>query len=142
MQRVVRPGGRIGAYVWDYPSGGVEFMNAFWKAAISLDSRAADLKEDKRFPNCTQYGLTRLMTDAGLSQVESVAIEVPTVFRDFDDYWRPFTLGAGPAPGYCVSLAPEAREQLKTTLSERLPRQQDGSIHLKTRAWALKAMVK
>jgi hypothetical protein len=71
--------------------------------------------------------------------VDCVPIEVPTVFRDFDDYWQPFTLGAGPAPGYCVSLAPEARERLKSALSSSLPRQPDGTIALKARAWAIKA---
>ena len=53
--------------------------------------------------------------------------------------WHPFTLGAGPAPGYCVSLEPEARQRLKERLEHSLPRQADGSIPLKARAWALKA---
>jgi hypothetical protein len=66
---------------------------------------------------------------------------VPTVFKDFDDYWRPFTLGAGPAPGYCISLDPEARERLKTKLHESLPRRDDGAIPLKARAWAIRALV-
>ena len=63
------------------------------------------------------------------------------MFRDFDDYWLPFTLGAGPAPGYCVSLEPEARQRLKERLQHSLPRQADGSIPLKARAWAVKALV-
>jgi hypothetical protein len=63
------------------------------------------------------------------------------VFKDFDDYWRPFTLGAGPAPGYCASLSPDARERLRQRLSDSLPRQGDGSINLGTRAWAVKAHV-
>jgi hypothetical protein len=71
--------------------------------------------------------------------VTSRAIEKPAVFRDFDDYWRPFTLGAGPAPGYCVSLSAEARERLRMTLSDTLPRQADGSIALRLRAWAVQA---
>jgi len=63
------------------------------------------------------------------------------VFKDFDDYWTPFTLGAGPAPGYCMSLDPEARERLRSRLEQSLPRREDGSIALKTRAWAVKATV-
>jgi hypothetical protein len=59
------------------------------------------------------------------------------VFADFDDYWRPFTLGAGPAPGYCANLPPEKRERLREALRERLPAQEDGSIALKVRAWAV-----
>lgn len=140
MQRVARPGGTIAFYVWDYPGGGMEFMRAFWTAAVALDPAAGDLTEDRRFSFCTSDGLTALARAAGLTTVDCASIEVPTVFRDFDDYWRPFTLGAGPAPGYCVSLSPDARQCLMEKLSDSLPRRGDGSISLNARAWALKAV--
>ena len=64
------------------------------------------------------------------------------MFKDFDDYWTPFTLGAGPAPGYCMSLPPERRERLREKLSETLPQGADGSIPLSARAWAVKSRVR
>lgn len=139
MKRVLRGGGTLGFYVWDYPAGGVEFMRAFWTAATALDPKAAELNENRRFPFCTADGLTGLVKDAGFTAIGIEAIEVPTVFRDFDDYWRPFTLGAGPAPGYCAALSPAAREALKQKLQADLPRAADGSIAMKARAWALSA---
>lgn len=139
MKRVARPGGTIAFYVWDYPGGGVEFMRAFWQAATMLDPAAGDLTEDKRFPFCTLDGLLDLMKTAGFADARGEAIEAPTVFRDFDDYWRPFTLGAGPAPGYCASLAPDKREALRRKLDDSLPRAGDGTLPLKTRAWAVRA---
>lgn len=141
MTRVARPGASIGFYVWDYPGGGMELMRAFWDAAAALDPAAADLKEDRRFPFCTRDGLIDLVRQSGLNDVACTAIEVPTVFRDFDDFWRPFTLGAGPAPGYCASLTPSARERLHRKLEMGLPRSADGTIPLKARAWAVKATV-
>jgi SAM-dependent methyltransferase len=140
MKRVAREGGKVGFYVWDYPGGGVQFMRAFWNAATSLDRNALDLTEDRRFPFCTPDKLMDLAKGAGLTHVECTPLEAPTVFKDFEDYWRPFTLGAGPAPGYCVSLDPDARQRLKEKLQSDLPIAGDGSIHLKTRAWAITGM--
>ena len=139
-KRAVRSGGTVAFYVWDYPDGGVEFIHAFWQAAMALDPDAAFLSEDRRFPFCTPEGLAKLAGRASLVP-EIAPIKIPTIFKDFEDFWRPFTLGAGPAPGYCASLAQEARQRLKDSLSESLPRECDGSISLKARAWAMRAVI-
>ena len=110
-------------------------------AATALDPHAADLVELGRFSCCTQEGLAELANEADLTRADLTALESPSVFRDFEDYWRPFTLGAGPAPGYCASLSPEAREKFRQRLSDTLPRQVDGSIALSTRAWGVKAWI-
>lgn len=138
MQRVARQKASVAFYVWDYPGGGVEFMRAFWTAATALDASARDLTEDRRFPFCTLDGLTDLAHQAGLSHVEATKIEVPTRFQSFDDLWHPFTLGAGPAPGYCANLKTAEREKLREKLEESLPTAEDGSIPLKARAWAIR----
>ncbi|WP_291297593.1 class I SAM-dependent methyltransferase [Elioraea sp.] len=141
MRRVARPGARIGFYVWDYPGRGVAFMREFWDAATALDPAARDLTEDRRFPFCTQPDLVALAHRAGLVSVAAIPIEVATGFADFDDFWTPFTLGAGPAPGYCMSLEADARARLRERLRHTLPRSADGAIALTARAWAVKAVV-
>ena len=141
MRRVCRPGGKISFYVWDYPGGGVGFMRAFWQAATSLDSDAADLTEDRRFAFCEPAALTERARAAGLAGVFCAAIEPASVFSDFEDFWRPFTLGAGPAPGYCTSLAPEARDRLRETLRASLACRADGAIVLPLRAWHVEGRV-
>jgi len=137
MRRVVRPGGTVGFYVWDYPGGGMGLLEAFWNTAVALDPAALPLTERRRFPFCEAEALTALAAEAGLGAVRCTAVEVPTVFRDFDDFWQPFTLGAGPAPGYCASLAPKARDRLREALRARLPVREDGGIALEARAWAV-----
>ncbi|HEY6631175.1 MAG TPA: methyltransferase domain-containing protein [Rhizobiaceae bacterium] len=141
MKRVTRPGGAVAFYVWDYPGGGLEFLRAFWTEAAALDPKAADLAEDKRFPFCAPDGLAALAREVGLVDVACSALDTPTIFPDFDDYWRPFTQGAGPAPGYVASLPEEARKRLRERLEARLPREVDGSIGMKARAWAVMAKV-
>jgi SAM-dependent methyltransferase len=137
MARVARSSGDVALYVWDY-AGKMELMRQFWDAAVALNPGAHELDEGQRFPICGPEPLRRLFEEAGLAQVETHAIDVPTVFRDFDDYWTPFLGGQAPAPGYCMSLGDEARVALRERLRASLPMQPDGSIHLIARAWAIR----
>ena len=139
MTRVARPGGEVALYVWDYAAK-MELMRHFWDAAVALDLSASGLDEGRRFPICRPEPLHQLFTEAGLTHIETRAIDVPTVFRDFDDYWIPFLSGQAPAPGYCMSLSAEARAALRERLRASLPTQPDGSIHLVARAWALRGI--
>jgi hypothetical protein len=65
-------------------------MRHFWDAAGALDPRARELDEGGRFTLCKPEPLTHLFQTARLKKAEVRAIDVPTVFRDFDDYWSPF----------------------------------------------------
>lgn len=135
MMRVVRPGGCLCFYVWDYPGGGMGFIDAFWKAAGALDAEAASLDEAARFPHCTPDGLTRLCAAVGLRcEVAPVAREAR--FSDFEAFWDPFTRGAGPAPGYVAKLDPARRAALKERLRADLG---EKNIVLPARAWAVRA---
>lgn len=131
------PGGVVGAYVWDY-AGRMELMRCFWDAAVALDPDAGPLDEGVRFPICQPERLEELLRDAGLTDVSSRAVDVPTVFHDFDDYWTPFLGGQAPAPGYCMSLDEDRRAKLREHIRERLPIAPDGSISLIARAWAVR----
>jgi SAM-dependent methyltransferase len=141
LARVTRPGGVAAAYVWDY-AGGMAMMRHFWDAAAELDPAAAELDEGRRFPLCRPESLRQLWADAGLDAVMVRAIDVPTVFADFDDYWTPFLGGQGPAPGYAMSLTEEQRQALRELLRDRLPAGPGGSIPLTARAWAVRGAVR
>ena len=137
MARVVRPGGVVAAYVWDY-AGGMQLMRCFWDAATALDPDAYELDEGHRFPICQPKPLTHLFIQAGLRNVEVRPVDVPTVFHDFDDYWSPFLSGQAPAPGYAMSLDERRRGALRERIRSRMPIGEDGAIHLMARAWAVR----
>ena len=135
MARVVRPRGVVAVYVWDYAEG-MELIRRFFDAAVEVDPAAAELDEGRRFPLCRPEPLRDLFVTTGLGDVDVLPIDVPTVFRDFDDLWQPFLGGQGPAPAYASSLDEERREALREGLRSRLPIAPDGSIALRARAWA------
>ena len=136
MARVTRQGGQVAAYVWDY-AGGMELIRRFWDAAAARDPAAVELDEGRRFGLWQPEPLARLFQDAGLVDVRARPIDVPTRFRDFDDYWTPFLGGQGPAPSYAMALPEPSRVALREDLRARLPIAPDGSIPLTARAWAV-----
>jgi SAM-dependent methyltransferase len=139
MVRAARKGGTVAAYVWDY-TGQMQLMRYFWDAAVALDPAALELDEGRRFPLCKPELLTALFRTASLSDVVARAIDIPTDFRDFDDYWSPFLGGQAPAPGYAMSLDDERLARLREQIRANLPIASDGSIHLIARAWAVRGL--
>ena len=135
--RLAAPGGVVAAYVWDYAAG-MQMLRTFWDTATSLNPAVAALNEGHRFSFTTEEGLVELWISAGLSDVATTAITVPTVFEDFDDFWLPFLGGQGPAPGYVASLRDADREELRAALETALPIDAEGRIPLSARAWAVR----
>jgi SAM-dependent methyltransferase len=140
MVRVTRPQGKVAVYVWDY-RGGMEMMRHFWDAAITVSSKDAALDEAERFPLCQPEPLKALFQDAGLHSLEVRAIDIPTVFRDFDDFWLPFLGGQGAAPTYLAALDSTTQAQIRDLLKARLATNDDSPIALTARAWAIQGIV-
>ncbi len=137
MRRIVSPGGAVAVYVWDY-SGEMQLIRYFWDAVSELFPDAAEKDEGKQFPICKPEPLAELFRTAGLHAVEACALDTPTVFADFDDYWSPFLAGQGPAGAQCVSLREDDRERLRKHLENALVIRSDGTIPLIARAWAVR----
>jgi len=140
MARVVKPGGAVALYVWDY-AGHMQVMRSFFDAASELDPGAREFDDGVKAPVCRPGPLSALFRSAGLLDVEVQAIDIPTAFDSFDDYWTPFLGGTGSAPKYCMMLGEAARERLRETIRGRLPTGPDGEILLAARAWAVKGRV-
>ncbi len=140
MRRVARPGGKIGLYVWDYADG-MQMMRHFWDVAVEQAPAGAGLDQAERFPLCQPGPLRALFERAGLVSISVRGIEIPTVFRDFDDYWCPFLGRQGAAPTYLASLPDATQAAIRDALQDRLAADPDGSIRMMARAWAVQGTV-
>jgi len=140
MVRVVRPGGSVALYVWDY-AGHMQVMRTFFDVATALDPKAAEYDDGVKAPVCRPKPLAELLSSAGLHEVTVRAIDFVAAFDSFDDYWTPFLGGTGSAPKYCASLDEAGRERLRQEVKRRLRAGPDGEILLAVRAWAAKGLV-
>ena len=113
----------------------------FWDAALEVYPEGRALDEAARFPLCQPEPLKALFQAAGLTSVRVYSIDMPTVFRDFDDYWLPFLGKQGAAPTYLASIKGQVRNGIRDELKVRLPASADGSIALTARAWAVQGSV-
>lgn len=117
FRRVVRPGGRVAAAVWDFAEG-MQMLRAFWDAALSLDSDAPDEARTLRFGS--EGELADLFGSAGLHGTQESTLSVSSSYRGFDELWAGFVTGIGPAGTYLATLAPDSQSELRAAMFERL----------------------
>jgi SAM-dependent methyltransferase len=139
MRRISAANGLVSACVWDY-AGRMEFLRCFWDSVGAVDPSAAELDEGRRFPICRPDALESLFRGAGLADIVSDSIDIPTRFSTFAEFWKPFLGGTGPAPSYVASLDSPRREALAARLERSLPREPDGAISLVARAWVVRGV--
>jgi hypothetical protein len=116
-------------------------MRHFWDVVVELIPQDSALDQGERFPLCQPEPLEALFRRAGLTSISVRPIDIPTVFRDFDDYWTPFLGKQGAAPTYLASLNENARDGIRDALKARLVPNSDGSIAMTARAWAIQGTV-
>ncbi|MBC2934193.1 class I SAM-dependent methyltransferase [Nocardioides sp. zg-1228] len=117
MSRVTRPGGRVGATVWDL-AGSRAPMWPLWEAVAEL--RPDHPGERGDLPGSSRESLVAILADAGLDDVESVEIDVSVTHSSFEEWWEPYLLGVGPAGEAVAALGPDGRRDLESVLRRRL----------------------
>jgi SAM-dependent methyltransferase len=136
MVRVARPGGVVGAAVWDY-AGEMTLLRAFWDAATAVDpDRAPALDEGRIMRFCQPAELAGLWRAAGLADVETGSLEAFAEYEHFDSLWEPFAQGVAPSGAYATSLDRETQTRLRDEFRRRLGTP-DGSFTLTARAWCV-----
>jgi len=134
-RRVTKPEGVIAAAVWDYGAN-IRMLRTFWDAAASIDDRAATIDE-AHMPLCRSGELANLWKKVGLKSVQEQPLDIEMPFNSFEDYWRPFLFGQGPAGAYAASLDSAGLHRLRSELRRRLfMSREDVSFVLPARAWA------
>jgi len=128
MGRVARPGGTVGACVWDH-AGGAGPLAVFWDAVRDSDPQhpgEADL------PGTSAGHLGQLASAAGLVVVDQPTLTIDVTFPTFEEWWQPFTFGVGPAGAYVQSLDDDRREALRQACAASLPA---GPFTIDASAW-------
>ena len=115
--RVAKPGGVVGACVWEFHEG-MEMLRYFWDTALTLDPDAPDEARTLRFGRAGE--IAELLTTAGLTDVTETTLRVASTYSDFDELWAGFLAGIGPAGAYCVALPADARRRLRDRLYHQL----------------------
>ena len=117
MRRVTRPGGAVGACVWDH-GGGQGPLSLFWRAVSDLDP---DSPGEADRAGTHEGQLVQLAAAAGLTEVDPGTVSVTVGFEHFDEWWVPFTLGVGPVGDYTRGLDEDRRAALREQCRELLP---------------------
>jgi SAM-dependent methyltransferase len=131
MARVTRPGGLVGATVWDH-AGGTGPLSPFWAAVLELDPDAHD---ESGLAGVREGHLAQLFEAAGLHDLDSTTLTVHLTLADFSDWWEPFTLGVGPPGDYVARLDDDGRERLKAQCSQMFP--PSGPFEVAASAWTV-----
>lgn len=135
QRRVVRPGGMIAAYVWDY-AGEYEFARRFWDAALKVDPRAAAYDPGRKARICHGPELKQALEAVGCTGIENCVFDDWGEFPSREAYWHTFDGRQGSTYEYLSLLTEAQRLDLKESLFSALPPQ--GPVKLKIRALAVK----
>ncbi len=132
MKRVVRPGGLIAAYVWDWLDGGLP--------VAPMDALMREMGYPPAMPPSVSISrmsnLISAWTTAGLTAIESRPITVQRKFTDFDNFWNGAAL-SNRTRIILQAMGPAKMEALKQTLRETLPTGPDGRLTMTARANAI-----
>ncbi len=134
MARVTRRGGVVAACVWDH-GGGQGPVSLFWQAARELDPEVHD---ESQMAGVHEGHLTALFEAAGLREVEGTALSARLEHATFEEWWEPFSGGAGPAGSYVAGLEPSRRAELRERCRAKVP---VAPFVVPALAWAARGLV-
>ena len=117
MRRVVKPGGKIAAYMWDFLGKGF----TQWPLIDAIKKMGVEVAEIPRRIHASEAALRKIFDWAGIGDIMTRGIDIEVSYADFDDYWASQTGLPNPAVQAIRKLPAPDVEQLKASLREHLP---------------------
>jgi ubiquinone/menaquinone biosynthesis C-methylase UbiE len=137
MKRVVKPGGMLGTYVWDFLGKG----NTQQPLREAVEARGVPVLAMPGHVHSRLESLRAIFAGAGLDAVSVRPIEVEVSYANFDEYWTAQTGFANTVVQQMRKMTDTQIEELKAHLREHLPRDKSGRIVYKAWANAVKGRV-
>jgi SAM-dependent methyltransferase len=134
MARVTRRDGAVAACVWDH-AGERTPVSTFFRAARDLDLGTRD---ESALPGAREGHLVELFTASGLRDVEQAVLVARVEYANFEDWWKPFSFGVGPAGAAFVALSPDQGARLRERCEALLP---PAPFEMASFAWAARGIV-
>ncbi|MDG2407218.1 MAG: class I SAM-dependent methyltransferase [Paracoccaceae bacterium] len=136
MQRIVRPGGTIAAYVWDVFEGGLPMEPCH----AELRSMGIDYPLPPSAAASKTEVLTQLWSTAGLKNIKTCKIAAERTFTSFEEFWN-VTAKSPALQDVLADLSSRSTQQLKAAVKHRLPTASDGSVTYAAHANAIQGVV-
>jgi SAM-dependent methyltransferase len=137
MKRVVKAGGYVAGYVWDF-AGDLVVVRHMSDALREINPNLPPIPgtESSRIE-----ALGQLFERAELRDVAARPIEVEVTHPSFDIYWQRFIDNPSPLSAYIEEMSEPVRNGLRAKVHSRLPIATDGTITFAARANAVKGRV-
>lgn len=135
MRRVVRVGGIIAGYVWDFAAE----RTPHTPLVRALQNLNIHVPPPPGGSECTVGALQSLFARAELAEIETTALDINVNFPDFGAFWSAQTPSFSPTTRLIARLEEAQRMRLRDLLQSELPVHPGGSITYRARANAVKA---
>lgn len=137
MVRVVRPGGLVASYSWDFENNGLPF------APVHAELRAVGITPALPPSVTSSYrgALVQLWQEAGLADIRTQPISVRRSFVDFDDFWSA-TVYLAALQSQFADLPEAEQDAIKDRVRLRLPTDAEGRISYLSHANAIVGRVR
>jgi ubiquinone/menaquinone biosynthesis C-methylase UbiE len=124
MRRVVKRGGTVAGYMWDFIGGGL----TQWPFRKSLEAIGIDLPMLPGYENSRMERMKEIMTESGLVDVVGREIKIEVSYPNFEQYWDAQTGLANPTIQRIRTLTPPELQKFKDHLRANVPTEGSGRI--------------